>query len=93
MLPGPPYGEPPASMGSAVGALIANICMLCLCGLFAVPGIILGIVGASTASSNPSSARTCTLIAWILFGVCAVIGVIYVLVYGGLWFSTYASMY
>ncbi|MFC4563054.1 hypothetical protein ACFO4E_14410 [Nocardiopsis mangrovi] len=82
--PPPPLGpqQPPASQGSAIGALIANVIGLCLCWVATLPGLILAIIGLSIASSNPSAARTCTLISWILFGVGAVAGVIYIALYG-----------
>ncbi|RCV55488.1 hypothetical protein, partial [Marinitenerispora sediminis] len=84
------------STGSAVGALIANILALCLCWVFAAPGLILAIVALSQTASNPSSARTCTLISWILFGVAVLSGAAYfaywLLVGGALWFETLDTM-
>lgn len=82
---GPP--EPPYSMGSAIGAIIANTLALCLCWAFALVGLVLGVVGASLANSNPGAAKTCTLISWILFAVSAVVGLIYIVMYGA-WFLT-----
>lgn len=86
-MPPPPLpdggygGQPPASTGSAIGALIANIVGIFACFPFALIGIILAIIGLATASGNPGSARGCTLAAWIMFGVSAVIGIGWLLWY------------
>lgn len=72
-------------MGSAIGALVANVIGLCLCWAASIIGIILAIVALATASSNPSAARICGIISWVMFGLSAVILVIYFLFYGS-WF-------
>ncbi|MDA0563511.1 hypothetical protein LG943_04075 [Streptomonospora sp. S1-112] len=82
-------GQPPASQGSAIGALIANVVGLCLCWPFGIIGIILGIVAVVNLNTNPSTARTCSLIAWILFGVSVVVGIAYWVLYGFAAFSAY----
>nr|WP_246421690.1 hypothetical protein [Nocardiopsis mwathae] len=66
---GHPLGEPPASIGSAVAALIANVVGILLCWPLGIVGVVLAIIGLATASSSPGSARKCTLAAWIAFGV------------------------
>ncbi|WP_306368031.1 hypothetical protein [Nocardiopsis sp. CC223A] len=69
-------------MGAAIGAIIANVLAVCVCWPFAIVGLILGIIGAATATSSPKSAKTCTIISWVLFGAGVVIGVVYLLLYG-----------
>ncbi|MFC7328888.1 hypothetical protein [Marinactinospora rubrisoli] len=89
--PGGPYGgppDPPASAGGAIGALVANALALCLCWALALPGVILAIVAVTQVNDNPKAARVCTLIAWILFGVAAAVGVLYLLLWGGTFMST-----
>ncbi|ASU84324.1 hypothetical protein CDO52_17330 [Nocardiopsis gilva YIM 90087] len=85
-------GEPPASTGSAVGALIANVVGILLCWPFGLIGTVVSIIGLATANSNPRASRGCTLAGWILFGVgvLALIAVIlyYVFVVGVLAAST-----
>lgn len=90
--PPPPSGgygpqEPPFSMGAAIGAIIANVFGLCLCWAFAIIGLVLGIIGAAMATSNPKAAKTCTIISWVLFGVGLVVGIIYMVLYGA-WYLT-----
>ncbi|CAM3666661.1 hypothetical protein GCM10009799_37970 [Nocardiopsis rhodophaea] len=72
---GMPMGEPPASIGSAIGALVANIVGIFLCTPFALIGIILAIIGLATANSSPGTSRGCTSAGWIMFGVGTVIWV------------------
>jgi len=69
-----------------IGALVANIIGLCLCWAASLVGIILAIVALATASSNPSSAKTCGFIAWGMFGVSVILLVIYFMFYGSWWF-------
>ena len=69
-----------------IGALVANIIGLCLCWAASLVGIILAIVALATASSNPSSARTCGFIAWGMFGMSAILLVLYFVFYGSWWF-------
>lgn len=92
----PPGGhgpqEPPFSMGAAIGAIIANVIGLCVCWGFALIGLILGVIGASLATSNPKAAKTCTIISWVLFGVGIVVGIIYMVLYGA-WYLTALSSY
>ncbi|MBV2366831.1 hypothetical protein ACFPZ0_07675 [Streptomonospora nanhaiensis] len=82
-------GEKPASQGSAIGALIANVIGLCLCWPFGIIGIILGIIAVVNVTSNPSTSRTCGLISWIAFGVGAVAGIAYWVIYGFAAFAAY----
>src|SRR5690606_16960118 len=76
--PPPPPGanEPPASMGNAIGVIIASVISLCLCWPLALVSLVLGIVAAVMAASSPKASKTCALIGWILVGVGLVLTVI-----------------
>ncbi|GAB3440485.1 hypothetical protein GCM10027570_06030 [Streptomonospora sediminis] len=92
--PGPPGGggyEEPASKGSAIGAIIANVIGLCLCFGGTLIGLILAIIGLTMAESNPKAARICTIIAWVYFGLALVLGIIWWVVYGIALFSADTS--
>lgn len=93
--PGGGYGSPgfqppqqPASQGSAIGALIANVFGLCACWPASLIGVILGIIALTMTSSNPQAAKTCTIIAWVLFGVGVVIAIVMFLFYGAMGFMS-----
>lgn len=81
---GPQPPPQPASQGSAIGALIANIVGLCMCWALALVGIILAIVALTMTSSNPKAAKTCTIISWVLFGVGIVFWVVLLVFYGAM---------
>lgn len=87
--PGGGYGRPqqPADMGMAIGALIANLIGLCLCWAVSIIGIVLAIVALVTAPSNPSTARTCGIISWVMFGLSVIVLLVYFVFYGS-WFLT-----
>ncbi|MBB4931572.1 hypothetical protein F4561_002392 [Lipingzhangella halophila] len=72
----------PANQGNAIAALIVSALMLCLCWLFALPAVILSIIGMVQVNSNPKASRGCTLAAWILVAVAAVAGILYWMWYG-----------
>ncbi|TDQ50792.1 hypothetical protein [Actinorugispora endophytica] len=88
---GRPNSEPPASQGSAIGALICNGLGLCLCWPLGLIGLILAIIALVQTTTSPSTARVLTLIAWVLFGVSAVIGIIYFALYGSILFAELSS--
>ncbi|GAA2638334.1 hypothetical protein SMC26_35020 [Actinomadura fulvescens] len=80
---GPPgvYG-PPASEGSAIGALVANIIVtLFCCGVFGIAGIITSAMAMSKVKTDPAAARKLTTWSWVIFGVSLVIGLIIIVVY------------
>ncbi|MFL1379307.1 MULTISPECIES: hypothetical protein [unclassified Nocardiopsis] len=79
-------------MGAAIGAIVANALGLCFCWALAIVGLILGIIGAATATSNPKAAKTCTIISWVLFGVGILVGVVYLVFYGA-WYLTALDTY
>ncbi|WP_017569116.1 hypothetical protein [Nocardiopsis halotolerans] len=87
MYGGPgPQPPKPASQGAAIGALIANILGLCGCWTLAIVGLVLAIVAVTQVNTNPKSARTCTLISWILFGAGIAIWLVLFFVYGAMGF-------
>ncbi|WP_061080958.1 hypothetical protein [Nocardiopsis alborubida] len=93
-LPPPPGGwyggpgfqppPPPASQGSAIGALIANIFGLCLCWMLSIVGVILAVIALTMTTTNPQTARTCTIISWVLFGVGTALYVVLFFFYGAM---------
>ncbi|MFV2198011.1 hypothetical protein [Nocardiopsis sp. LOL_012] len=98
--PPPPIGggPPPGSggiQGAAIGAIVANAIGLCLCWMFSIVGLVLGIVSASIAGSNPQAARTCMVISYAMFGVGIVAWVVYLVFYGGsvIWSMNESSYY
>ncbi|MDS1269197.1 DUF4190 domain-containing protein [Lipingzhangella sp. LS1_29] len=74
--------EPPASKGNAIGALVANVVGLVMCCLVALPGLVLGIIALVTAESNPQTSRVCAIIAWVLFGLALIIGIVWLFLFG-----------
>ncbi|WP_436888781.1 hypothetical protein [Nocardiopsis dassonvillei] len=80
-------------MGAAIGAIIANALGLCFCWAFALVGLVLGIIGAATATSSPKTAKTCTIISWVMFGVGLVVGVVYIVMYGAWYLTALGSGY
>ncbi|MFG2006511.1 hypothetical protein ACGFNU_45930 [Spirillospora sp. NPDC048911] len=80
---GPPgvYG-PPASEGSAIGALIANIVVtLFCCGVTGIAGIITAAMGMSKVKTDPGAARKLTTWSWVIFGVSLVLGLVILVIY------------
>lgn len=75
-------GEPPASRGNAIGALIANILGLCACLPFGIAGVVLAIVALTKVDDNPRTSRTCAILAWVSFALALVGLAIYLFVYG-----------
>ncbi len=74
------YAAPqqPVSNGLAIGALIANIVsavLVCGIGLTWLPGIIVSAVALSRYKTDPESARTLTMWAWVCFVVNIVVTV------------------
>jgi hypothetical protein len=83
-VPGPGYGPPipPASQGSAIGALVCNIvATFFCCFLLAVPGIITSAIALGRIQTDPESARNLTKWGWGLFIVQAVLGLILGVIY------------
>ncbi|WP_201294977.1 MULTISPECIES: hypothetical protein [unclassified Nocardiopsis] len=91
--PGGWYGGPgfqpppsPASQGSAIGAIVANAVGLCLCWALAIVGLVLAVIGLTTATSNPQAARVCTIISWVLFGAGILVYAVLFFLYGAMGF-------
>ncbi|MFI0452345.1 hypothetical protein [Actinomadura sp. 6N118] len=80
---GPPgVHGPPASQGSAIGALIANIIVtLFCCGVFGIAGIVTSAMAMSKVHTDPNSARKLITWSWVIFGVSLVVGLIIMVVY------------
>ncbi|WP_201776514.1 hypothetical protein [Allosalinactinospora lopnorensis] len=74
-------------MGNAIAALVASIVTLCLCWIFALPALVLSIIGMVLANDNSSASRGCTLAAWALLAVGLVLGVAYFALHGAVLFS------
>jgi hypothetical protein len=96
--PGGWYGGPgfqpppqPASQGSAIGALIANIVGLCLCWVLAIVGVILAVIALTMTATNPQAAKTCTIVSWVLFGVGTALYAVLFFVYGAMGFVSVFS--
>ncbi|WP_241483048.1 hypothetical protein [Nocardiopsis halophila] len=70
--PPPPMGpsEPPANKGAAIALAILGFLFCCN-----IPALVLGIVAASMAESNPKAAKICMMIGWILFALGLVLSV------------------
>ena len=71
-------------MGAAIAAIIVNVVGLCLCTVLSIIGLVLGIIATVTYESSPQTSRICTIIAYALFGVGAVLYIILFAMYGGM---------
>jgi len=71
----PGGGGSGASQGLAIGALVCNIILIFFCWLLAIPGIILAALALGKINTEPGSARTLTIWAWVLFAVGIFVGV------------------
>lgn len=83
-MPGGGFGppRPPASQGSAIGALVCNIIATFLCCfLLGIPGIVTSAIAMSRTQTDPDSARSLTKWGWGLFIAQAVIGLIVAVIY------------
>ncbi|WP_420158875.1 hypothetical protein [Nocardiopsis sp. CNT-189] len=77
------HGEPPASMGNAVGVIVASVLSFCMCWPLAIVGLVLGIVSAVMTTSNPKASKTCALIGWIMAGIGLLLTILLFVLYGG----------
>jgi hypothetical protein len=50
--------------------------------MLSIVGVILAIVALTMTATNPQSARTCTIISWVLFGVGTALYAVLFFVYG-----------
>jgi hypothetical protein len=65
-----PYGAPPARNTSAIVlTVVSGLALIACCNVFAIPALVLGILGITKGTDDPHGAARMTRAGWITFGV------------------------